>query len=181
MIMDIETLNFLVGLGTVGMQVVTIALLALFIVRKDFPVLSGLVGRWGAWLAFLLTLSSTGMSFYYSDVLGIIPCSLCWLQRAFIYSQVVLLGIALYKREAARIADYAIGLSVTGSVFALYQHYIQMVGESPLPCPASGGDCIKRFFFEFGYVTFPLVAFSAFAFIIVVMLFVREKRREVLE
>ena len=178
--MNIETLNFLVGLGTVGMQVLTIALLALFFVRKDFPVLSGLVGRWGMWLAFLLTLSSTAMSFYYSDVLGVVPCSLCWLQRAFIYSQVVLFGVALYKREASRIADYSIALSVVGSVFALYQHYIQMVGESPLPCPASGGDCIKRFFFEFGYVTFPLVAFSAFALIIVLMLFVRKNRQEVL-
>lgn len=177
----IENLNYLVALGTVALQIVTVVLLALFFVREDFPFISGLVARWGAWLAFLLTLFSTGMSLFYSNVLGVATCYLCWLERAFIYPQMVLFALALWKRETVRIADYAIGLSIVGAIISLYQHYIQMVGESPLPCPASGGDCIQRFFFEFGYVTFPLVAFSAFAFIIVVMLFVRKNSKEVLQ
>ena len=158
------------------MQILTVALLAFFFIRKDFPAASGFVEKWGTWFALLIVAFSTGMSLYYSNVLNVPACYLCWLQRSFIYPQVVLFALALYKREVSRIADYSIALSVVGSVFALYQHYIQMAGESPLPCPATGGDCITRFFFEFGYVTFPLVAFSAFALIIVVMLFVRAKR-----
>ena len=176
----IESLNHLVAVGAVGMQILAVALFALFFIRKDFPLISGLVERWGVWLALLLALASTAMSLYYSNVLNVPACYLCWLQRAFIYPQVVLFAVALYKREAARIADYSIAFSVVGSVFALYQHYIQMTGESPLPCPATGGDCIQRFFFEFGYMTFPLVAFSAFALLIALMLFVRKARQEVL-
>lgn len=174
--MSLEALNYWVALGTVGMQCVTLLLLAFFFVRKDFKALTGFVEKWGLWLAFLLTIFSIGMALYYSDFLGIIPCSLCWYQRIFLFPQAILFAIALWKKEAHRIADYSIVLSVFGAIVALYQHYIQMVGESPLPCPASGGDCVKRFLFEFGYITFPLISFSAFAFLIVVMLFLRARR-----
>lgn len=171
----LETLNFWVALGTVGMQILALALFALFFVRKDFSALSAWVARWALPAAFLLTLFSIGMAIYYSDFLGIIPCSLCWYQRIFLFPQAVLFVVALFKKEAARIADYSIVLSIFGGIVALYQHYIQMVGESPLPCPASGGDCVKRFLFEFGYITFPLVAFSAFALLIALMLFARRR------
>lgn len=175
-VLSLEFVNFWVALGAVGMQVLAIALLAFYFVRKDFPVLSGLVERWGLWFGFLVMLASFVMSLYYSDVLGILPCSLCWFQRVFLYSQMVIFAVALAKREAARIADYAIVLSVLGGAVSLYNHYIQMVGESPLPCPAGTGDCVKRFLFEFDYMTFPLVGFSAFALIIIVMLFVRQQK-----
>ena len=33
-----------------------------------------------------------------------------------------------------------------------------------------------RILFEFGYITFPLMAFTVFAFLVIVMLFVRERR-----
>jgi len=171
-----ESLNHLVGIGTVLMQALAVLLLALFFLRGKFPMFSHLVEKWGVWFSLLLTLVSIAMAIYYSDFLGIIPCSLCWYQRIFLFPQALLFIVALWKKEAARVADYSIVLSVFGGVVALYQHYIQIVGESPLPCPASGGDCIKRFLFEFGYITFPLVAFSAFALLIIIMLFVRNRK-----
>jgi disulfide bond formation protein DsbB len=171
----LETLNFWVALGTVGMQILAVALFALYFLRNTAPGLAAFVSKWSLCLGFLLSLFSIGMAVYYSDFLGIIPCSLCWYQRVFLFPQAVLFAVALFKKEAARIADYSIVLSVFGALVALYQHYIQMVGESPLPCPASGGDCVKRFLFEFGYITFPLVAFSAFALLIALMLFARKR------
>ncbi len=173
--MALESLNYLVALGAVGMQVLAVALFALFFVRKDFPRLERLVGEWGLWAAFALTLFSVVMSLVYSEYFGITPCSLCWFQRIFLYPQTILFLMAAWKRDRY-IADYSIVLSVLGGAVALYQHYIQMVGESPLPCPAGGGDCVKRFLFEFGYVTFPLVSFSLFALLIVLMLYVRNRR-----
>lgn len=93
------------------------------------------------------------------------------------YPQAVLFAIALFIKDA-KAALYSIWLSVFGAGIALYQHYLQMGGHDVLPCPASGaGDCAKRFLFEFGYVTFPLVAFSLFVFLIVLMLFVRRRAR----
>ena len=170
-----ESLNHLVGLGTIGMQILAAMLLILFFARRQFPALSGFVEKWGLWFSLFLTLVSAAMAIYYSDFLGIVPCSWCWYQRVFLFPQAVLFAVALYKKEAARIADYSIWLSLFGAAIALYQHYIQIAGESPLPCPVSGGDCVKRFLFEFGYITFPLVSFSVFALLIIVMLYLRKK------
>lgn len=176
--MPIETYNFWLALGAVLMQFGGIALLAVFFLQKKFTDLQdigALVGKWGLWLGFLLTLFGTGMSLFYSEVLGILPCSLCWLQRVFLYPQVALFGVALWKGDK-RVADYSIALSVLGIFVALYQHYLQMGGNSLLPCPATSAealDCGVRFLFEFGYMTFPLMCATTFAFLIITMLFVR--------
>lgn len=179
--MPLETLNYWAALGAVGMQIGAVILLAVFLLRKKIPDLediAALVGRWGVWLALALALAALGMSLYYSEVLGIVACSLCWWQRIFMYPLVPLFALALMRREEKMIALYAIVLSVIGAGFALYQHALQTLGEGSLPCPANpeGISCAQRFLFEFGYVTFPLIAFSLFAFVIVIMLFVRKYR-----
>ena len=86
-----------------------------------------------------------------------------------------LAGLAAWKRDAY-MAEYSIILSVFGGVIALYQHVLQMMPGSGLPCPATGPSCAMRILFEFGYITFPLMAFTVFAFLVIVMLFVRERR-----
>ena len=179
----VETINYWVACGAVGMQLGAVAFLAVFFLRKRFPDLediAGLVKKWGLWLGFLLTLGATVMSLFYSEILGFVPCGLCWVMRIFMYSQVVLFGLALWKRDRA-IADYSIALSVLGIVVGLYQHYLQMGGTDVLPCPATisqAADCAQRFLFEFGYVTFPLIGVSLFVLLISIMLFVRTSARE---
>ncbi len=176
----VEELNFLLALGTIGMQIATVTLIALLFLEKknsDYAVLGNFVRRFGLHIGFLIALGSTIMSLYYSEVLGFIPCFLCWLQRIFIYPLVVLFGIAIWKKDS-RIADYVIGLSIVGFCIALYQHFLQMMGHGSLPCPSSGGDCAQRILFEFGYITFPLIAVSSFALLIVLMLFVRRQNIE---
>lgn len=176
--MNVETLNYLLALATLAMQVVGAGFLALYFLQKKFTDLqdiAGLLSRWGLWLAFLLTLGATAMTLYYSEVLGFAPCGWCWVQRVFLWPQVVLFLIALRKNEKS-IADYSIGFSILGGIAALYQHYLQMGGGALIPCPASGvGDCAQRILFEFGYITFPLMSATLFAFLIVLMLFVRNR------
>ncbi len=176
----VEILNHWLALGTVVLQLLTVAFFALFFLQKRFPDLRGVgtfLEKRGLLLAFILALGATGMTWYYSDVLGFIPCGWCWIQRIFLWSQVPLFAVALWKRDRS-IADYSIVLSIFGAAAALYQHYIQMGGTSVLPCPASGaGDCAQRIIFEFGYITFPLMAATLFAFLIVLMLCVRNKKK----
>lgn len=177
--MAVETINFLLVLATLAMQIIGIAFLAVFFLRSritDLEDVASFLQKWGLWLGFLLTLGGVVLSLYY-DSLGFPACSLCWLQRIFLYPQAVLFALALWKKERA-IADYSIALSIFGGTIALYQHYLQMGGGSLLPCPATATealDCGVRFFFEFGYITFPLMSFTLFAFLIVLMLFVRGK------
>lgn len=175
----VENLNLILSAGTLLLQLATIALLAAYLLRHRYAPCAwavSLIGEWGLWKAFAIAFAGSLLTLYYSEVLHFIPCGLCWLQRVFLYPQVVLLGVALWKRDK-NIALYSIALSVCGAVIALYQHYLQMGGSSLVPCPAAGaGDCAQRIIFEFGYITFPLMAFSLFAYLIVVMLCVRASR-----
>ncbi len=177
--MPVESLNYYLALATLTLQIAAAGFLLVFYLRKRFPDLQDIgnfLSSRGLWIGFLLTAGATLLTVYYSDVLGIVPCGWCWIQRVFLWPQVLLFLVALIKKDR-RIADYSITLSIVGAAAALYQHYLQMGGNSVLPCPASGaGDCGQRFLFEFGYITFPLIAFSLFAFLIVVMLFVRPVR-----
>ena len=176
--MNLEQINYLLALGTVGLQLFTVAFLVLFVLRKKFPDLQGVadfLSNWGLWIGFLFSTAAAALTLYYSDVLGILPCGWCWFQRVALYPQIILFGLALWKREKS-IADYSIVLSIFGLAIALYQHYLQMGGHGVLPCPATGaGDCGQRFMWEFGYITFPLMAASLFVFLIVLMLFVRKR------
>lgn len=175
--MDVSSLNYSLALGTVLLQVVTAALIVIFVMRRRvvaFGDIAVSVGTWGLWIAFLAAGFGTLMAVYYSDVLGFEPCYWCYWQRYFLFPQVMLLGMAAWKKDAF-IADYSIVLSVVGASVALYHHALQMAPMGALPCPATGPSCALRIFFEFGYITYPLMAFTLFVFLIIAMLFVRSK------
>lgn len=178
----LETLNWLVGLGAVIMEVGAAVLFVTFFLRKKNPTagaFSRFVGKYGLWAGFLPVLTALVMSLYYSEVLGFAPCGLCWATRVFIYSQVFLFATALIKKDR-KIADYSIVLSLAGLCIGLYQHYLQMGGADILPCPASpeAADCAKRILFEFDHVTFPWVGVAMFLFVIGAMLHVRGGAKE---
>lgn len=169
----LQTTNYLLALGTIGMQATTLALFALYIFRNR-PELAGVVGmlrEWAMWLAFLVSLLGSALTLFYSEILGIPPCPLCWIQRAFLYPQILLFALALWRSDA-RIAVASIVLSILGLGVALYHHALQMFPDA-LPCLAQGAVCAQRHIFEFGYITFPLMAVSLFAFLIALMLFSR--------
>lgn len=167
--MTLETLNYLVALGSLVMGLGAVLLLALFAFGRT-TALAGMIRGWAVPLSLVIVLAGVVMSLVYSEYFGIAPCSLCWYQRMFLYPQGVLLVLALWWHDT-RVALYSIAFSLLGGAIALYQHFLQMTGEGVLPCPASAGDCIKRFLFEFDFVTFPLVSFFTFALLIALMLF----------
>lgn len=174
----IENTNYLFALGTVSLQVLSVALIAVLLFQKRVPLfreIAAQVTAWGLWAAFAVSFSASVMAIFYSDVIGFDACPLCWWQRVFLIPQILLLGLAAWKRDAY-MAEYSIILSVFGAGIALYQHVLQMMPGSGLPCPATGTSCALRIVFEFGYITLPLMAFSVFVFLIIVMLFVRGQR-----
>jgi len=174
--MPLETLNFWLSLGTLAMQGAVLALIAVLLLDKKIPELgkiSALLGSWALWLGFIFALTASAFTLYYSEVLGIEPCSLCWWQRIFLYPQVIMFGIALYKRDLS-VITYSIALSLLGVAFAIYNHALQVLPSGTLPCPAQGVSCAQRFVFEFGYITFPMMSLSLFAFLVVLMLFARK-------
>ena len=173
----LETINHWLGIGTIAMEVAAAGFLALFFLRTYIPDLQDVadfLSRWGLWIAFIAAVAGSAVTVIHSGLFGLPPCPLCWWQRAFLYPQVVLLGLAALKRARA-IADYSFALSVIGLGIAAYHHALQMFPLGSLPCPAEGGvSCGQILFLEFGYITYPMMALSLFAFLIVMMLFVRK-------
>src|SRR3989344_4235211 len=175
----IASLNYWLALAVIVLQIVSVAFLFLFFARKKFPDLAPIadfLGTWGLWIGFLMSVGGVAISLFYSEILGVLPCGLCWLQRLFLYPQALLFAVAIWKSDRS-VADYGLAFSIFGGAIALYQHYLQMGGASILPCPAvaTGVDCAQRYLFEFGYITFPLMSFTIFAFLIILMLFVRKR------
>ena len=171
------TLNYWLALGSILVGGAAIVLFGAFFMRKKNPHARALVA-WvtphALWAAFGFSLFAAAMTLVYSDYLGIEPCSLCWWQRIFLYQQVVLLGKAAWKKDSY-VGEYSIVLSFFGALVALYQHFLQMFPNS-LPCPSTGASCAQRFLFEFGFVTYPLMAFALFAFLMAGMLIGRAER-----
>jgi disulfide bond formation protein DsbB len=136
-------------------------------VRASAP--ARFIGQRGTYIAFAAAFLATVGSLLYSDVLGYEPCKLCWFQRIFMYPQAILLGLALWKQNAS-VRLYAIVLSSIGAVIAAY-HYMSQLGWNPLnlECASIGYavSCAKVFVLQFGYITLPVMALSAFALIIV--------------
>jgi len=166
------TLDFVLALGTVAMQVGAIVLLALFFMRKS-PEFAGqldFVGKRALLLAFILSLAAAILTLVYSFN----PCPLCWFQRICQYPMVIMFGMALWREKyRAAAIDFSLVLSVIGAGVALYQHFLQMYPVMGLPCPASGASCAQITYLEFGYITYPMMALSLFVFIIVLMLIAR--------
>ena len=178
MLISTSLLNTLLALGAVLLQLFSIGLLILFFrERTGETSIGNFLRRYGLFLAFFTALAGTALSLYYSEVVGYPPCGLCWLQRVFLYPQAVLLAYAAWKRDSG-IAPYIVLLSVFGGIIALYQHALQMGWIlDVLPCPAAPelSDCAQRLVFEFGYITIPMMSFTSFAFVAVVMLFARKR------
>ncbi len=173
----IETINYVLALNVIGLQFATVAFLALYFLRRrlvDLNDVGDFLAKWGLWLGFLLSLGGSAMTLVHSMVFGLPPCPLCWWQRVFLYPQVVLFALALWKRDSG-IANYSIALSVAGLFVALYHHMLQISPSGSLPCPSEGVSCAQIFFLEFGYITYPMMAFTLFAALIVLMLFVRNR------
>lgn len=121
-------------------------------------------------LAFGVSLVGVVATLYYSEIVGFIPCKLCWIQRIFFYPQVVILAMALFRgaRDAVR---YLIPLSVVGLIVAIYHYQLQWGGSSIVPCAADGSsDCSVRFFVEFGYITEVMMSLTGFALLLILAL-----------
>ena len=124
------------------------------------------------YFSFIVALTATLGSLFYSEIAHFEPCKLCWFQRIFMYPLVLLIGMAIYRKDK-RIADYSSAMSLFGAIIASYHYYLQRGGITILPCSAVGYSvsCSQNFTMEFGYVTIPIMSLTAFLVIIILMWF----------
>ena len=130
--------------------------------------------KYGLLLAWIQALVAMSGSLWFSLYKGWPPCDLCWYQRICMYPLVLLLAVAFMRRERV-IIFYAIPLAVIGWVIALYHNllYYSILPEAAAPCKA-GVSCTTHFHSWFGFITIPLLSFTAFTIILSVLFLYRK-------
>ncbi len=165
-----QTIVSALSVLTVIGQVIAILLAVLLMRRSVMP--SSRLLQWisthSMTLMLIIASIATVGSLYFSEVAGWTPCRLCWFQRIFMYPQVVLLVLALWRKDKG-IAPYILVLSIIGLLIATL-HYGEQVSaalfpteiDPKVPCDTSGTSCRSTPFFHFGYITIPMMAWTVF-------------------
>lgn len=121
------------------------------------------------YLSLIVALVSTLGSLYFSDILNIPPCNLCWYQRIAMYPLIPILAVGILKKDL-NLPYYVLPLSIIGGAIAFYHHLLQIgvVSESIVPC-GIGVSCSTKTVAYYDLVTLPLLSFVAFLTITLAM------------
>ena len=159
---------------------VIVILAALAVAAQALVVLFVLLWRpirrllWGyeLWAAFVVSSIATGGSLFLSDIAHFVPCELCWYQRICMYPLSLLTLFAAVHNDY-RLPRYLIPFTVIGGGVSVYHLLIEnkVVGQSSACLISAPGGCGVKWINEFGYVTIPVLALSAFALLLVLFAF----------
>lgn len=117
------------------------------------------------YFVFFVALVSSLMSLYFSEVMKLVPCVLCWYQRIAMYPLVPILMFSIIKKNKD-VAWYVLPISISGWALAIYHNllYYKILPESIAPCQA-GISCTTQQLLWFGWFTIPLGSLIAFTVI----------------
>ncbi|MBK5215476.1 MAG: disulfide bond formation protein B [Candidatus Pacebacteria bacterium] len=172
----IDLINKSLSIGTILLQLIIILLISNLIFdrsRNNKTLL--FFKKYTFHLGFLVALGAVAISLFYSEIVGYPPCELCWIQRIFLYPQLVLFGMELYKKERS-IIDFSLAFASLGSIVSLYHIYVENGGTLGLACatlnPENSNEisCAVRYIYEFGFVSMPVMALTLSLFIISILL-----------
>lgn len=130
------------------------------------------------YLVWIVALVATVGSLFFSEVMNLPPCILCWYQRIAMYPLVLIVGAGIVLRDA-KVKFYALPLALVGLLIAIYHNllYYGIIPESITPC-TQGISCTTVQLEWLGFITIPLMALTAFAIISACLLFYRSKKEE---
>jgi disulfide bond formation protein DsbB len=127
------------------------------------------------YLAWLIACVSTIGSLYFSEVLHLEPCHLCWYQRICIFPLSLILGLAVY-RNFHGIVLYVLPLVVIGFLFAVYQIVLQETGYNPIEMCGAGPSCSDKVDIGLGFITMPMLSALALFCMGVLLLIAKDSR-----
>ena len=172
-------LNLFLGSGAILLQVASvIALFLLFVGPKKNAYLA-FIDKYYLNLGFVISLAASLFALVYSEIIGFLPCYLCWYQRVFTFPLVFIFGTAIWHKDR-KIVKYVLPLLSVGFLISVYQNFFYYFGESSnLPCDASGVSCYQQLVHEFGgYISIPMLALTTFVALITIVLVAHFYKKE---
>lgn len=120
--------------------------------------------------AWLVAGVSTLGALFFSEVMQLPICVLCWYQRIFMFPLALILPLGLFPFDA-KVIRYAMALAVPGATVALFQLLLVagVIPESIKPCSV-GVPCSVTVIEWFGFLTIPLLSLLAFSSIAALLL-----------
>lgn len=122
--------------------------------------------NYSANITFVQALVATLGSLYFSQVMELTPCTLCWYQRILMYPIVLLSATGIILKDK-NLSIYTLVLSIPGSLIALYHYTLQLTGYDQLgfsTCSVAT-PCTNIEISFLGFITIPLLSFVAFTVI----------------
>lgn len=112
--------------------------------------------------SWLLVATATLGSLFFSEVMELPPCSLCWAQRIFMFPLAIILLQALLPLDPG-VVRYALPLAAIGTAIALYHLLLQfgIIPESAAPC-REGVSCSEAQLQVLGFVSIPMLSLIVF-------------------
>lgn len=128
-----------------------------------------------AYAAWIIALTATVGSLFFSEVMQFPPCVLCWYQRIAIYPLVLVIGTGIILRDR-RMKYYALPVCLGGLLIAIYHNllYYGVIPESAAPC-TQGASCTETHIEWLGFITIPLLSLAAFVAMNVCLFFYKPK------
>jgi disulfide bond formation protein DsbB len=127
---------------------------------------------------WLLAAVATLGSLFFSEVMGLQPCVLCWYQRIFMYPLVLIFLVGMFPLDN-NIVRYTLPIAVIGWGFAVY-HYLLYSGYIPenlQPC-SQGVSCAEVNLELFGFITIPMLSILSYTAIIALLLIFQNRTKQ---
>ena len=117
------------------------------------------------YFSWIIALIATLGSLFFSEVMRLPPCTLCWYQRIAMYPLVLIIAVGILLQDS-RARYYVLPLSIVGNLMAFYHVllYYRVISESLSPC-REGISCTSRQIEWAGFITIPLLSLTAFSLI----------------
>lgn len=165
-----DTIVALSVLGVVGQVLIAlgivVGLLALAGVPGPLDGLRNLLWGYELWGAFIVASIATGGSLFFSQIAHFQPCEFCWFQRVLMYP-LSILTLLIAARGDNRAARYLLPLPIVGAGTSIYHILIENhVVNQPHACTIANPGCAVKWINEFGYITIPTLALTAFLLLI---------------
>ena len=126
-------------------------------------------------MAWLIAVASTMTSLFFSEIMLLEPCVLCWYQRISIFPLAIILLVGLYPLRQD-VIKYALPFAVIGLGFTLYHIalFYGFIPEGLKPC-TQGIPCDDDSMVLFGFLPIPLLSLAAFSTIIALLLLAKPR------
>ena len=157
----VNSFNNVIGTSVLLLEGVIIFFGLLYATRKNLrPYFKAYAKTYGLYFIAFISLACIIATLVYSENIGYMPTTVSWYSRIAMYPQALLAIIALVKKDD-RVWKYILWLSVIGLLVSSAHTIETTTGLAILPC-SQAISCAKEYMKEYGFISIPVMALSAF-------------------